>query len=411
MWKKYLLDDESDYDSDENIVTKVLMSPNNMLHYPKWSHSRVQWNAHVDKLLHEKSFARTYRMTHPSFQKLVSLVAPVACRYIHNSRCNEKVTAELIVAIVIRWLAGGSYLDLKNVYGLSSSYIYICRDKFIDAIVSLQDMKIVLPSSQNEWHVVRCSFMKKSSHQIFRVCVGAIDGFFLPTQCPSKKECYGDQISYYSGHYNSYGLNIQAVCDSKLQFIYFGVVGKGSTNDAYAYISTGLPEILKNFPAGKIYFVGDAAYPLSEQLLTPFTGSHRDDANKDSFNYFLSQMRIRIEMEFGYLTSKWPILRTKMQGSLKNISKDVVACACLQNFIIKNDVPTNMEVEEYFEKHGTSLQPLEGTKTGLGFLPSTPEDMVLSQVPGLSLTRNTILNHIASNAYRRPAHNIICNKI
>ena len=47
------------------------------------------------------------------------------------------------------------------------------------------------------------------------------------------------------------------------------------------------------------FLVGDAAYELTEHLLTPFTGSQRLDQGKDAFNFYLSQVRIRIEMAFG----------------------------------------------------------------------------------------------------------------
>ena len=36
-------------------------------------------------------------------------------------------------------------------------------------------------------------------------------------------------------------------------------------------------------------------------MLTPFTGGHRSDQAKDAFNFFLSQLRIHIEMSFGLL--------------------------------------------------------------------------------------------------------------
>ena len=64
------------------------------------------------------------------------------------------------------------------------------------------------------------------------------------------------------------------------------------------------------------FLVGDAAYKLTEHLLTPFTGSQRLDQGKDAFNFYLSQVRIRIEMAFGQLTNKFRILKKVMSGSL-----------------------------------------------------------------------------------------------
>ena len=47
------------------------------------------------------------------------------------------------------------------------------------------------------------------------------------------------------------------------------------------------------------FLVGDAAYELTEHLLTPYTGSQQSDQGEDAFNFYLSQVRIRIEMAFG----------------------------------------------------------------------------------------------------------------
>ena len=36
--------------------------------------------------------------------------------------------------------------------------------------------------------------------------------------------------------------------------------------------------------------VGDAAYELTEHVLTPYTGSQQPDQGKDAFNFYLSQV-------------------------------------------------------------------------------------------------------------------------
>jgi hypothetical protein len=53
-------------------------------------------------------------------------------------------------------------------------------------------------------------------------------------------------------------------------------------------------------------------------MLVLFVGSQRDDPTQDKFNFFLSQLRIRIEMAFGLLQKKWCVLK-KLIGKLGNI--------------------------------------------------------------------------------------------
>ena len=57
-----------------------------------------------------------------------------------------------------------------------------------------------------------------------------------------------------------------------------------------------------------LYFVGDAAYNLSDFLLIPFTGSQWDDVDNNAYNFYLSQLGICIEMAFGRLVQKLGIL-------------------------------------------------------------------------------------------------------
>ena len=59
-----------------------------------------------------------------------------------------------------------------------------------------------------------------------------------------------------------YGLNVQAVVDSNLKFLFFGVVGPGSMNDNRSYKRCGLDEVIDNLSQG-YYILGYAAYSLS----------------------------------------------------------------------------------------------------------------------------------------------------
>ena len=82
-----------------------------------------------------------------------------------------------------------------------------------------------------------------------------------------------NQTLYCSGHYENFGLTCQAICTHDLTFISFGVVAPGSTNDIIAITKTDnlMDEIWKLAPGR--FLIGDAAYELTEHLLTPYTGS------------------------------------------------------------------------------------------------------------------------------------------
>ena len=94
-----------------------------------------------------------------------------------------------------------------------------------------------------------------------------------------------------------------------------------------------LYNIIENLPLG-LYFLGDAAYTLKETLLIPFTGNQRDNPNHDAFNFYLSQLCIRIEMAFGRLVNKWQVLKIKQNFRLKKTSEILLTCAQLHNYVI-----------------------------------------------------------------------------
>ena len=94
----------------------------------------------------------------------------------------------------------------------------------------------------------------------------------------------------------------------------------------------------------KCQFLGDAAFPsdYNEHLavfLTPFTRADLRDTDtrhdRDSYNYYLSQLRIIIECCFGMLVNKFRVLSRSLETtSLKRAIVTFTACCALHNFVI-----------------------------------------------------------------------------
>ena len=96
------------------------------------------------------------------------------------------------------------------------------------------------------------------------------------------------------------------------------VAAPGSTNNITAFKKTRLHRIVENLPPG--YCVADDnAYSCSKHLLTPFSAGEKLAPEKDAFNFYLSQLQIRIEMTFGFMTNKWRILQKPLNAKLKNV--------------------------------------------------------------------------------------------
>ena len=169
--------------------------------------------------------------------------------------------------------------------------------------------------------------------------LAALDGWLARTDMPVDVH---NTIDYWSGHYKIYGLNIQALVGPNLEFLYFCVAAPGKTNDSPAFKRCqGLIDWLNDLPPE--YFISaDNAYILSRKVLIPHDKVHLTGEAQRVYNYYLSQLRIRVEMAFGLLTTKFRLLRHGLNFYNKKNSLVIQACSRLHNFCIR----TKPQVED-----------------------------------------------------------------
>jgi hypothetical protein len=79
-------------------------------------------------------------------------------------------------------------------------------------------------------------FESLSTQAALKVCVACLDGY-LQIKVPACSET-GNVKSYFSNHYQTYGINIQATCDHKCRFVYAAVASPGGANDIAAFKKT-----------------------------------------------------------------------------------------------------------------------------------------------------------------------------
>ena len=385
-----------------------------MSHLPRsarWEHRRVNFGEHVEQLMHEGKFRNEYRMSLSAFEHLVDTLAPSLQRDEHRSRSAQAIQPEHIAALGLRALGGGRLSDIRHIIGCSRAAAYVAFDDFVNAVNACPEFDIInFPVTASEWKAVNDGFTAKSSDGIMQGCVGAIDGYFQRVQAPRQKEV-GNVEAYYSGHYEDYGVNCQACVKSDLSFMYFGVVAPGSTNDNISYpMAVGMKNAIENLPPG-LYCVADAAYTLGETLIIPFTGVDRNDKAQDAFNFYLSQLRIRVEMAFGRLTNKFRILKGSIVGSLDRVTAIVMACARLHNYIIMMDGSTDTSFNESGEEINQdddrvfSIKPHPDAPLGMSYLPVIPGDD-WEQYDGISYARLAIVEHLREQGIGHPQYNL-----
>ncbi|XP_035205207.1 protein ALP1-like isoform X2 [Stegodyphus dumicola] len=202
---------------------------------------------------------------------------------------------------------------------------------------------MAIPASSDEWAVIAEGFEYKWN---FPNCVGAIDGKHIRIQAPPSAE---------STYYNYKGYNsivLMAVADASYTFLYVdsGNYGRISDGGIFSNCSLGkalVSETLFSFPNPTpllnsdrvlpFVFVGDEAFPLRKNILRPYPGKFLSNERK-IFNYRLSRARRCVENAFGILASRWRVLRTEIALNPEHANKVVLACCCLHNYLMKNEL-------------------------------------------------------------------------
>ena len=125
-----------------------------------------------------------------------------------------------------------------------------------------------MPTSSSELLSATLDFTELSSHNILNGCAGCLDGWLCGIKVPGAKHT-SNIISYFLGHYQCYGLNIQAPCDACCHFTLVSVLSPGGTGDSKAFFGSRLLyDFIQGLPAG-FYMIADNAYMLLEHLLIP----------------------------------------------------------------------------------------------------------------------------------------------
>jgi len=293
---------------------------------------RCQWNRFVMINQDLPLFCRHLRMSYDSFLKLLHQIRT------HLPEPDQKMAGlrggviipELQLYATLQYLAGGSYSDICFFCGISRSSFYKVMWDTIPALNKV--ITVTFPASAEECAIITTSFEKVNYSSVISNCVGVLDGYLLPIVTPCKKHAKNVR-SYFSGHYQKYGINIQACCDAQCQFTFLGIGGPGVTKDRTAIKDSELADSIEQLPLAYIC-IADCAYQPTEKVIPIFGGDLALNKDNDNFNSFALQLHIRIEMAFGLMTRKWGILQRPLSNSLLSIKHLICAISRLHNYCI-----------------------------------------------------------------------------
>jgi hypothetical protein len=120
---------------------------------PAVEHQRINWEEHRDIQIRRGHFRGMYRMSPEAFQTLTEMLR--SSLEVNKTKAYARSEAGPILPKIrlhclIRYLAGGSFLDICALVSMSHSTFYYSLRKTMDAINDCDALTFVFPSSDEE---------------------------------------------------------------------------------------------------------------------------------------------------------------------------------------------------------------------------------------------------------------------
>lgn len=276
-----------------------------------------------------EEFRTHFRMTRSCFAKLLHAVG-------HKNphiQCMEKKLLFFIWTVSKQ----ESFLSAGDRFNLSKSSAHLLFCEILHELCSLMEDYIKWPPF-HQYNSISQAFKEKSGGFIPGI-IGAIDGCHIEIKQP-RNNC----IDYYNRK-NTHSIVLQGVCDDRCRFtdVYIGAPGR--QHDARVFRNSPLFGQINDLVSGEYHLLGDAAYPLKNNLITPFRDNGHLTSRQHHFNTRLSSARVTIERTFGLLKGRFRRLKY-LDVAEPMMANRIISCCCILHNHIQMNCPDDMnEVE------------------------------------------------------------------
>lgn len=317
---------------------------------PNKPRQRMCWTTRMHALIDDngdlKEFLKRYKLSPDKFKEVADRIRPLVeardkGQAKRSSRGGEFISAEIRLSIFLRFLAGGHYLDLVDIHGVSTAEIYNSVHRVAAAINKEYYDVINFPIRDKEALLEIAKEWESESQGAFPGCVGAVDGIALEIDKPDPLDCENPS-DYWNHKVHGHALVFQVICDARCRVRWLNVRCTGDTNDALAWEASHLHRLLKEHPMDDIfYIIGDDAYKGGGDVITPFPGKGLS-YEKDNFNFWQSSTRMKIEQTFGIWKERWGFFNRSSGLAMQNFEEIVRSSFILHNLVIDDPVASIM---------------------------------------------------------------------
>nr|XP_023011714.1 protein ALP1-like isoform X1 [Leptinotarsa decemlineata] len=282
-------------------------------------------------------------MSKESYLELTRIISPLIEKIDTNMR--ECVSAEERILITLRYLATGeTFMSVSLYFARGESTVRKIIKESTEIIWNaLKDIYMTIPTREQFKHIAdRFELLWNLPN-----CIGALDGKHIRIE---KFPNTGTENFNYK-HFHSTVLLACCDADGLFTIIEPGFAGRNSDGGIFKasamnyWLTHGGFDIPLLSPLGydetdslfPYYFVADEAFPLSRNLLRPYSSRPLDNV-KRIFNYRLNRGSKTIECEFGMAAEKFAVLngpiRCRDPTTVNNIIR---APSILHNFVRKGE--------------------------------------------------------------------------
>lgn len=293
-------------DSDEEVITRR----------PRWIKERIN---HFDDL-DETDFKIRFRL---SKQTVLNILRDIEDRLEFAMDKNDSISPVNQLLCALRFYATGCYLSTAaDLAGCSSTSAHRIVHKVSNAIASLLPKYITFPNTPQAIRSTQLGFYNKAR---FPKVVGAIDC----THVRLRKSPGGDHAEIFRNRKGYFSLNVQAICNSKLEFLDIVARWPGSTHDAHIFNNCRRRAKFEDGSYGDAVLVGDAGYACTRYMMTPLEVC----ITPAQHLYNEAQIRTRnsVERMFGIWKRRFPAMALGLGVNVENSMGIIVATAVLHN--------------------------------------------------------------------------------
>eukprot|EP00918_Siedleckia_nematoides_P031785 GHVU01068805.1.p1 GENE.GHVU01068805.1~~GHVU01068805.1.p1 ORF type:complete len:217 (-),score=17.47 GHVU01068805.1:259-909(-) len=154
---------------------------------------RIEWESFVTALERESPHAvqRMYRMPLCHVRRLGAMLEPLLRRpYAEGGYGgSQSLDVFIILHCTLRWLSGGSYLDIFSTVGIAVATFYKAVHAGLRAINDCEELQLRWPRTSDEIAEAAANFRACSTNSFMTGCVGATDGWLCHIVTPAAHEC------------------------------------------------------------------------------------------------------------------------------------------------------------------------------------------------------------------------------